>query len=281
MMKPQKGTLYLVSTPIGNLEDISYRALRILKEVDIIAAEDTRHTRILLSHYGIKTPTTSFYSYNQKTKIHYLLNLLDSGKNIALVTDSGTPGISDPGHEIIHQSILQNIPITSIPGPTALITAVISSGFHTNRFIFEGFLSSRQNARRQELVKIKDDTRTLIFYESPHRLRSMLLDMQDILGDRQIVLARELTKKFEEILRGKISELLATLPEHIKGEFTIVMEGQLKHQSISLSSDQIRMEIEKIVKSEKMDKKNAIKKLSSLTGIPRKEIYNACISDKT
>ncbi|MBI5417129.1 16S rRNA (cytidine(1402)-2'-O)-methyltransferase [Candidatus Poribacteria bacterium] len=279
-MQEKSGILYIVSTPIGNLEDITLRAIRILKEVDVIASEDTRHTGILLAHYGIETPTTSFYSYNQKSKVHYLLDLLNSGKNIALVSDAGTPGISDPGYEIIHRCVAEHISIIPIPGTTALIASLVISGFHTNKFIFEGFLSSKTQTRRQELLRLKDEIRTLIFYESPHRIKKFLLDAYEIFGDRNIVLARELTKKFEEILRGKISEIINSLPENIKGEFSVIIEGEKENflKKILLSDIQIKEEVEKIMSEENISKNEAIKSLSQLTNISRNDIYKACIN---
>lgn len=218
------GTLYIVSTPIGNLEDITLRAIRILKEVDLIACEDTRHTKILTSKYGINTPLTSYFSYNKMQKGDILLEKLKNGSTIALVTDSGTPGISDPGAHIAKLAINSNIPIISIPGPTAMIAALSISGKPTHKFVFEGFLSNKSSQRRKRLAELKDEERTVVLYESPHRITKMLQDIFDIYGDVEIAIAREVTKKFEEIRREKVSESIShftsTKP---RGEFILVI----------------------------------------------------------
>lgn len=216
--------LYIVSTPIGNLKDITLRALDTLKEVDLIACEDTRHTKILLSRYNIKTPFTSYFEYNKITKGDYLLKLLKEGKNIALVSDSGTPGISDPGSHIIKLAIKNNIPIATVPGPTAFICGLILSGKSTNKFAFEGFLPSKSSARRNRLKELVSEKRTIIFYESPHRLLKTLEDIYEIFGDIEIAITRELTKVFEEHRRERVSSAVAhfkaTKP---KGEFVVVI----------------------------------------------------------
>ena len=220
------GVLYVVSTPIGNLEDITLRALRILKEVDLIAAEDTRRTRKLLTHYDIHTPLTSFFEGNQIRKTQSLMEKLSQGQNIALVSDAGTPGISDPGYPVIKSCINAGISIVPIPGPSACVVAAVISGFPLHNFVFEGFLSPKSGKRRRQLESLCDEKRTLIFYESPHRLVKFLNDALEILSDREIVIACELTKLFEEIYRGKISEALQKFQQkRPKGEFTIVIRG--------------------------------------------------------
>jgi len=220
----QNGTLYIISTPIGNLEDITLRAIRILKEVDLIAAEDTRHTKILLGKYEIRKPLISYYSYNKIRKKDKIINKLKEGRNIALVSDSGTPGISDPGASLIQSAIQQEIKVEPIPGPTALITALVSSGKPTNKFVFEGFLSNKQGKRKKQLENLKNEKRTIIIYESCHRITKFLEDALSVMGDRDIVIARELTKKFEEIKRGKISDLLRYFSEQKpRGEFIAIM----------------------------------------------------------
>ncbi len=218
--------LYIVSTPIGNLKDITLRALEVLKSVDLIAAEDTRHSRKLLAHYGIHTPLTSYFEHNKFVKGPYLLRLLKEGKSIALVTDSGTPGISDPGYRLIQLAMQNEIPLTAIPGPTALIDALVLSGAPSDRFIFEGYLPAKSGARKKRIKEILDEKRTAIYYESPHRLIKSLQDIQEILGDREIVILRELTKKFEEILRGNAASLLEYWRQHKpRGEFVIAIKG--------------------------------------------------------
>ncbi|MFH1664698.1 MAG: 16S rRNA (cytidine(1402)-2'-O)-methyltransferase [Candidatus Omnitrophota bacterium] len=219
----QPGTLYVVSTPIGNLEDITMRAVRTLKEVDLIAAEDTRKSGVLLNAYGINTPLTSYHSYSIKSKTPGLVRSMADGKNIALVSDSGTPGISDPGSVLVRECIKNGIPVTAVPGPAAFVMALVLSGKDTNKFVFEGFLSNKSGRRRRQLEALKDEERTVIIYESPHRIVKFLEDFMDIMGDREIVLARELTKKFEEVRREKASLHLEHF-EHKKpqGEFIVV-----------------------------------------------------------
>jgi 16S rRNA (cytidine1402-2'-O)-methyltransferase len=228
-MKPderQPGVLYVVSTPIGNLEDITLRALRVLREVDLIAAEDTRRTRQLLTHYGIRKPLISYHDFNRRMREKTLLQELREGKSIALVTDAGTPGISDPGEELVLGAIQESIPLIPIPGPAALISALSVSGLPTESFLFYGFLPSRAAARKKWLASLKDRPETLVFYESPRRVGSLLQDAAQILGDRRVVVAREMTKVYEEVYRGSVSEVLERLgEEEVKGEVTIILEG--------------------------------------------------------
>ncbi len=216
--------LYLVSTPIGNLRDMTLRALEVLKEVDLIAAEDTRHTRILLDHYDIKTLVTSYFEHNEEKKTIELLQYLKEGKTIALVSDAGTPGISDPGYPLIRAVKSQGIPLTVVPGPTALIAALSISGLPAHSFIFEGFLPVRGSARRKKLESLKNEVRTLIFYESPHRLVKTLSDMKEIWNDPVVVCVRELTKKFEEVRTAKASDLLEHFTRQSpRGEFVLLV----------------------------------------------------------
>ena len=216
--------LYIVSTPIGNLKDITLRAIETLKNVDLIAAEDTRHTKILTDHYGVSTPLTSYFEHNQFKKGDFLLEKLKQGQKIALVTDAGTPGISDPGYHLIQLARDHDIPVTVIPGPAALIAALSLSGLPAHNFIFEGFLPVKSTARRRKLEEFKKETRTIIFYESPHRILKTLQDIRDILSDPTIVLARELTKKFEEIKKAPVSELLSHFARtRPRGEFVILL----------------------------------------------------------
>jgi len=226
-----KGVLYIVSTPIGNMEDITLRALRILKEVDLIAAEDTRRTGLLLKHFGIQTPLTSYFEGNELKKRGYILSKLKEDKNIALVSDAGTPGISDPGFRLIQLVIENKIPIVPIPGPSAVVTALSVSGLPTDAFLFKGFLPHKSKKRRDLLKELEKVRETLILYESPHRLSETLKDILEILGDREIVLTRELTKVYEEILRGKVSQIQNLIGERkLKGEITLVVEGKTRKQ---------------------------------------------------
>jgi len=227
-----KGILYPVGTPIGNLKDITLRALEVLKEVDLIASEDTRHTRKLLSHYDIHTSLTSFYEHNQLKKAPYLIECLKRGQNVALVTKAGMPGISDPGYYLIKEVIKEKIKVVPIPGPTALAIALVTSGLPTDSFVFEGFLGRKKGERIRKLKKLKEEERTIIIYESPHRLKKVLSEIREVLGDRWIAVGRELTKKFEEILRGRISKVEEIFKERTpRGEFTLVIEGKTSHFS--------------------------------------------------
>lgn len=222
----QTGTLYLVSTPIGNLKDITYRAVEILSHVALIAAEDTRHAAILLQHYGITTSTTSYFEYNKEKKTPGLIEKLLQGESIAVISDAGTPGISDPAFLIVREAIRHNIPVEAIPGATAFVPALITSGLPTDRFIFEGFLPTKKG-RQSKLKALAEEIRTIIIYESPKRLTTTLRDLKQHLGDRRISIARELTKKFEQHYRGTLEEI-AEHPNLIKlkGEFVIILEGK-------------------------------------------------------
>ncbi|RKU21732.1 16S rRNA (cytidine(1402)-2'-O)-methyltransferase [Candidatus Poribacteria bacterium] len=225
-MNASSGTLYLVSTPIGNLEDITLRALRILKEVDLIAAEDTRQTRRLLTHYKIHTPLTSYFEGNQQMKGDKLIERLKSGETIALVSDAGTPIISDPGYPLLRRCIDAEIPIVPVPGASAVVTAASISGLPLHNFVFEGFLSPKSGKRKRQLGVLADEERTLILFESPHRLRRCLEDAFEVMGERDIVVARELTKRFEEVFRGNVSEALEKFRDtEPRGEFTILIAG--------------------------------------------------------
>jgi len=229
---PIKGMLYIVSTPIGNREDITLRALRILKEVDLIAAEDTRHTGLLLRHFGIQIPLTSYFEGNELKKKEFILSKLKQGNRIALVSDAGTPGISDPGFRLIRAAIENKIPILPIPGPSAVITALSVSGLPTDAFFFKGFLPHKMKKRRDLLKQLEDIRETLIFYESPHRISETLKDIYEVLGDREIVLTRELTKIYEEVLRGKVSEIQTQMGERkLKGEITLVISGKTRKKT--------------------------------------------------
>ena len=223
----QKGKLYLVSTPIGNLKDITFRAIEVLSNVDLIAAEDTRHAAILLKHYDIPIPTTSFFDFNKEKKTPELIKKLKRGDSIAVISDAGTPGISDPAFYIVREAIKNDIAVEAIPGATAFVTALIISGLPTDRFVFEGFLPVKKG-RQKRLNKLKNEERTIILYESPKRIQKTLAALQEYWGDRRICIARELTKKFEEIYRGTLEEFTTKLKNiKEKGEFVIIVEGKI------------------------------------------------------
>ena len=228
-----KGSLYIVSTPIGNREDITLRALRILKEVDLIAAEDTRHTILLLRHFGIQTPLTSYFEGNELKKKEFILSKLKQGHRVALVSDAGTPGISDPGFRLVQTAIENQIPIVPIPGPSAVITALSVSGLPTDAFLFKGFLPHKSKKKKDFLQQLEGIRETLIFYESPHRLSETLNNIFDILGDREMVLTRELTKIYEEVIRGKVSDIQSQIGERkLKGEITLVISGKTRKKKM-------------------------------------------------
>lgn len=265
----------MVATPIGNLEDITLRAIKILKEVDVIAAEDTRHTLKLLNHLEIKKPLISYYKQNEKVKSNILIEKVLKGENIAVVSDAGTPGISDPGEEIVKEAIKSNIEIVPIPGACAAINALTSSGLDTKEFIFIGFLSVNKKERKEKLEQIKKIQSTLIFYEAPHKLITTLESIKEIFGDRRIALARELTKIHEEYMRGKISEVLEKI-ENPKGEFVIVVEGskesEIEEKQKVLSNLSLEEHFE-YYKNQNYDKKEAIKKIAKDRNTNKNEIY--------
>ena len=224
-----KGTLYVVATPIGNLGDITLRAIEVLKRVDVIACEDTRHTKILLSHYVIQKTLISYFEHNKVKQTKYILGLLETGKDIALVSDAGTPGISDPGYRIVRDAIDNAIEVVSIPGANAAIAALAVSGMPTDRFVFEGFLPNKTTARKRALSELVHTKRTIIYYESPHRILASLKDIKETLGDVELAIAREITKKFEEIRRGSAETLLSYFKQHkVRGEFVIILNPKKK-----------------------------------------------------
>jgi len=263
--------LYLVATPIGNLEDISLRAIRILTEVNLIAAEDTRRTRKLLAAYGIKTPLTSYYEHSRKSKLTYLMNCLGQG-DIALVSEAGMPGISDPGYDIVQAAINHGIKISVIPGPSVLPTAVVLSGLPADQLIYLGFLPRRKGERRRLLISIVGEWRTIIALEAPHRLLVSLADINELLGDRKLAVCRELTKVHEEVFRGTVSEAIAHFKEP-KGEFTIVINGADNNEPVEISNS-IRDELCRF-KSDGIPAKEAIARLTSTTRISKKKLYKA------
>jgi 16S rRNA (cytidine1402-2'-O)-methyltransferase len=272
------GTLYIVATPIGNLEDITLRALRVLKEVDLIAAEDTRHTQILLRHFGIRTPLTSYHEHNERAKARQLIERVQEGQSIALVSDAGTPAISDPGFRMVVEAVAAKVAVVPVPGVTALTAVLSAGGLPTDRFIFEGFLPPKQKERRARLQALRDETRTLVFYEAPHRLREALNDMQGILGERQVVLAREVSKTYEEFLRGPISNIIQQIAERaIKGEITLLVRGS--EEPPAISQEQLKNEID-LLKGEGMRVKEIAQLLGERHAYSKKEIYRIALTPK-
>jgi len=264
-------TLYVVATPIGNLEDISLRALRTLREVKLIAAEDTRKTKRLLTTYDIKTPVTSYHEHNKWAKLGYILNRLE-GEDMALVSNAGMPGISDPGYELIVAASQRDIPVVPIPGPSVITTALVISGLPTDRFSYIGFLPNKANSRRRLLKSIADEPSTIVALESPHRLLAALDDILLTLGDRSIAVCRELTKIYEEVFRGTISQAREHFTEP-RGEFTLIIEGKEEKDKPQLTED-IEQQLHQMRLS-RITAKEAIAKVAEETGLPRKELYRA------
>ncbi|HSH36943.1 16S rRNA (cytidine(1402)-2'-O)-methyltransferase [Schnuerera sp.] len=275
-----KGILYICPTPIGNLEDITIRTIRILKEVDLIAAEDTRHTIKLLNHYDIKKSLISYHEHNKKVKGEQLIDKLKAGQKIGLVTDAGMPGISDPGEDIIRMCIQNEIEVVVLPGPTASIAALVLSGLSTKKFVFEGFLPSKKKERIKELERLKHETRTIILYEAPHRLLALLKDMEKILGNRQISISRELTKIHEETFRGDVVEGIEQFEsQKPRGEFVLIIKGsEIKEKNI-FENTSIKEHI-KIYMEEGLSKKDAVKKVAQVRDISKNLVYKESIEIK-
>lgn len=268
------GKLYICATPIGNLEDITLRVLRILKEVDLIASEDTRKTRILLTHYGIKASLASYHEGNEVTRSKELIKKLKEGKTVALVSEAGMPGISDPGYRLITSSLKEEIPVEVLPGPSALISALVVSGLPTHKFTFEGFLPRKKGERESSLGRLIKNPRTMIFYEAPHRVEKTLVSIVDLLGDRRMALVRELTKKFEEIKRGKATEILEWVREKPpRGEIVLVVEG-VKKERPAVSEEELKQAVEKEIKKG-ISKKKAIHIVAAKLGVSKRLVYEA------
>ncbi|MGC2368377.1 MAG: 16S rRNA (cytidine(1402)-2'-O)-methyltransferase [Candidatus Sulfotelmatobacter sp.] len=272
--------LYLVATPIGNLEDITLRALRILKEADVIACEDTRQTQKLLSHYGITTRTVSYHEHNEMTRAAELVKDLQEGTSVALVTDAGMPGISDPGYRLISLAIRHHVPVVPIPGVSAFLAALVASGLPTDSFRFSGFLPAKRGERRAALEAVKASPRTQVFYEAPHRIVEALTDVVEVLGtNRHVVIAREVTKLHEEFLRGRASEVLEILKSRdgVKGEITLLIgkaeEQDARVENAAAARPAVRQRLEQIMAEEKLDEKAALKKLAKERGISKSEAY--------
>lgn len=279
-----KGKLYLCATPIGNLEDITFRVLRTLKEADLIAAEDTRNSRKLLNHFEIKTPMTSYHEYNKYEKGRWLVRQMEEGKQVALITDAGTPGISDPGEELVAMCWEAGIEITSLPGPAACITALTVSGLPTRRFSFEAFLPQDKKQRQEVLEELKKDTRTLIFYEAPHRLVKTLEELLKELGNRKITVCRELTKKHETLFKTDLEKALDWYRENSpKGECVLVLEGksreEIKEEERSKWEDMSVPEHVEFYLKQGMEKKEAMKQVAKDRGVSKREIYGVLLQE--
>lgn len=269
----EKGLLYICPTPIGNLEDITLRTLKVLEEVDLVAAEDTRRTLKLLNHYNIKKPLTSYHEHNKKTKGQILVEKLKEGAKIALVTDAGMPGISDPGEDIIKLCIEENIDIIALPGATAFTLALVLSGLKTDKFVFEGFLPSKNRDRIKELERLKGEERTIILYEAPHRMEALLQDILTILGNRNISISRELTKIHEETFRGTVSEAIDWLKDTgPKGEFVIVLEGGAAPDEDPYKDISVKEHLKKYIE-EGMSKKDAVRRVAEERNMPKNKVY--------
>ena len=279
------GTLFIVASPIGNLEDITHRALRILREVDLIACEDTRHTRKLLNHFGIATPTTSYHEHNEQERAAELCELLQSGKNVAVVSDAGTPLISDPGFRIVKAAIDRGISIVPIPGASAAITALSASGLATDQFLFAGFLPARAGSRRAKLNELSSIHATLVFYEAPHRIKATLKDAREILGDREAVIGRELTKLHEEFARGSLSELIGRFSEieAPRGELVVIISRRtakaVASKRTTSPADQLRERMNELER-EGIDQKTSMKQAAKELGLKRDDAYRLLINQK-
>lgn len=280
-----EGKLFLCATPIGNLEDITFRVIRTLKEVDLIAAEDTRHSIKLLNHFEINTPMTSYHEFNKIDKGRYLIEQLKAGLNIALITDAGTPGISDPGEELVKMAYEAGIEVTSLPGPAACITALTLSGLSTRRFVFEAFLPSDKKEKQIILKELQNETRTILIYEAPHRLVKTLKELEEVLGERRITLVRELTKKYETAFRTTFSEAITYYSQQEpKGECVIAIEGKSyevieqegREQWMALSV----LEHMEVYLEKGMDKKEAMKAVSADRGVSKRDIYRMLLETK-
>lgn len=270
------GTLYLVGTPIGNLEDITLRALRTLREADLIACEDTRQTMKLLNHYGIEKPTVSYHEHNELTRSAELIVHLERGENIAMVSDAGMPGVSDPGYRLVHLAVRHHIRVVPIPGASAFLSALVASGLPTDSFRFDGFLPAKEGARRTSLEGIRDSVRTEIFYEAPHRIVETLRDVADILGpERHVVVAREVTKLHEEFLRGNAAEVLQSLEQRgdIRGEITLLIGKAEPHAPAQAPSRNVGEHVRQLMQRQKLEEKAALKQAAKDLGLSKSEAY--------
>ncbi len=271
-----RGTLYVVATPIGNLEDITLRALRTLKEVDLIAAEDTRHTRKLLTHFGISTPLLSYYKEKEQERTAVIINKLQEGQNVALVSDAGTPGISDPGSILVQNAVAENIRIEPIPGPSSLTAALSVAGIHDNTFVFIGFAPSRKKQRQDLLLSLSQEKKHMVFFEAPHRLQSFLQDCFTILGDRKLLWCRELTKMHEELTRDNIGSILSSLEDKkTKGESVLIISGAEDEPQIS--ETKIKELLMAYEKSGKLSLKDAVQMITKAHNLSRSVVYRLAL----
>lgn len=277
------GTLYLVATPIGNLEDITHRAIRLLREASVIACEDTRHTRKLLAHYGINTRTISYHEHNERERGREIMKLLEAGSDVAVVSDAGSPGISDPGFQLTRLAIAGDVNVVPVPGPSALITALIASGLPTDEFLFGGFLPARSGARRTRLSELRSVEATLIFYEAPHRIAASLKDAREVLGEREAVVARELTKMHEEIARGRLSELAQRFSTegNARGEMVLLVDRTpIKTEEEKGEAKVSVSELVTSLEAEGLDHRSAIKKAAKTLGLSRDETYRRLVAER-
>lgn len=267
------GTLYVVATPIGNLEDLTFRAKRVLEQSDIIACEDTRHARVLLAHYGITTPVLSYHEHNERERATELVRRLISGENVALISDAGTPALSDPGFPLIREALLAGLPVVAVPGPSAALAALAVAGLPTDRFVFLGFLPRRSGERVRALEAVRMLPWTLVIYEAPHRIAAVLQDLHAVLGDRRVAIARELTKRFEEVFRGPLPEALAHLAAHPpRGEFTLVVEGAAGASPAVPDPEAARSRMRALLRSGRSPK-DAVAEVMRTSGLARREAY--------
>ena len=276
------GTLYLVATPIGNLADITHRALQVLRDVELIACEDTRHTHKLLQHYGIATKTISYHEHNEQQRAAELIELLKQGGDVAIVSDAGTPAISDPGFRLVRAAVENEVTIVPLPGPSALISALVAAGLPTDQFFFGGFLPARSSARRARLDELRSVPGTLIFYEAPHRLAASLRDAQEILGEREAVVARELTKLHEEIRRGRLSELAGhySTVEQPRGEIVLLIDRTVLDDAAPARETSIATLVKQF-ETDGLDHRAALKKAARELGLSRAEAYRRLVAERS
>jgi 16S rRNA (cytidine1402-2'-O)-methyltransferase len=283
-MSQTKGTLYLVATPIGNLEDVTKRALRVLAEADVVACEDTRHTRRLLEHFGIHARTISYHEHNERERAEELAQMIEGGASVALVSDAGTPGINDPGYRVVRACAERGLRVVPIPGPAAFVAALTASGLPTDEFYFGGFLPARTHARRQRLEAVRSLRATLVFYETPHRIAQALSDAREVLGEREAAVARELTKIHEEVARGRLSELAARFSDEAsaRGEMVLVIDREVIEGEIGAESRPTTSVAERVaaLEAEGLDPRAALKRAARELGLTRDEAYRRLTSER-